>query len=559
MGSTLFGPDGNPIKAKQFKRADPPKLGEAFGPVHSTSDLIYHTLPGGGPIQFNLDRLTLADFRTMLDHYQVSASMSVLTFMLHQMDWRIESDNAKVATHCEDNMREIWTSLVRSMSQAFWAGFSPNVLQWENDISGKTIQLAKIKDLMPEECMVNWKSVDGWAPPGSPKPKIKVYDGIKQLGATYPIPTENSFWYPLLMQNGNWYGSKLLRKAFTPWFFSNLVHLFSNRYYERFGEPLPVGRAPYDDTLDVGGKQVPGRDVMLGILQNLRSRGAVVLPSEKSTVGNDTSYDYGIEYLESQMRGADFERYLTRLDEEISLGLFTPLLMLRTADVGSYNLGNTHSHVYMQMLNALSGDMKTYIDKYILDRMVNFNFSATSARARIIFRKLGDDKVQMVTAVLQQLMSGGKVMPDLKEMSDIAGITLNEVKEEKVEQDPNPNPGATDPSGTPPGDSGNNQNGSGSGSSQNSGTAAEAMFRRVEAQFRKAYDNASLGNGFVPDLGYRRQYEDARVAAGSSVDEARHSYAVLAATVADLGSVPANSFSGPEEIVGYVRRVIVGD
>lgn len=553
MGSTIFGPDGNPLK---FKRATPPKLGEAFGPVHSVSDLVYYTLPGGGPIQFNLDRLTLSDFRTMLDHYQVGASMSVLTFMLHQMDWHIEADNAKVQSHCEANMREIWTSLVRSMSQAFWAGFSPNVLQWENDLNGKSIQLTKIKDLLPEESLINWKKVDGWAPPGHTPPQIKVYDGIKQIGGQYPVPSENTFWYPLLMQNGNWYGKKLLRAAFTPWFFSNIIHLFANRYYERFGEPLPVGRAPYDDELDVGGKKIAGRDVMLGILQNLRSRGAVVLPSEKSTVGNDTSYDYDIEYLESQMRGADFERYLTRLDEEISLGLFTPLLMLRTADVGSYNLGNTHSHVYMQMLNALSGDMKTYIDKYILDRMVNFNFSPTSPRARIVFRKLGDDKVQMVTAVLQQLLSGGKVMPDLKEMSDIAGITLTEVKEEKVEPQPE-----TDPieATAPPGSSGGGEDANGKDGSQNSRAAAEAMFRRVEAQFRKAYDNSSLGNGFAPDLGYRRQFEDSRVAAGSSVDEARQSYAVMSATLTDLASMEPNHFGGVEEMVGYVRRVIVGD
>jgi hypothetical protein len=51
------------------------------------------------------------------------------------------------------------------------------------------------------------------------------------------------------MQNGDYYGKKLLRPAFTSWFFSMLVHLFANRYYERFGEPTPVGRAPFDDEI----------------------------------------------------------------------------------------------------------------------------------------------------------------------------------------------------------------------------------------------------------------------------------------------------------------------
>ena len=115
----------------------------------------------------------------------------------------------------------------------------------------------KFKDLPPEVCSVNWKSVDGWVPPNEPwrvPPKIKIYDGFKQFhygrtlgesgaGGTgsWPIPVDNTLWYPLMMENGDFYGRKLLRPAFPAWFFSNLMHLFSNRYYERFGEPTPSG------------------------------------------------------------------------------------------------------------------------------------------------------------------------------------------------------------------------------------------------------------------------------------------------------------------------------
>ena len=49
------------------------------------------------------------------------------------------------------------------------------------------------------------------------------------------------------MENGNYYGRKLLNACFTPWYFSTLIHLFANRYYERFGEPIPIGRAPFDE------------------------------------------------------------------------------------------------------------------------------------------------------------------------------------------------------------------------------------------------------------------------------------------------------------------------
>ena len=117
-----------------------------------------------------------------------------------------------------------------------------------------------------------------------------------------------------------------------------------------------------------------------------------------------------------------------RLDEEMSIGLFTPLLILRTADVGSYNLGTTHWNMYLNMLNALVGDLKSYTDPYVIDRMVDFNFGTKAPRARIVFRKMGDDKVEMVKQLLQALMTSGTVKPDLDQLGDIVGLNLKEVE-----------------------------------------------------------------------------------------------------------------------------------
>lgn len=542
---------GNKEQTSNHKKAPPPKLGEAFAPMWQGVDRSYVTLPGGGIVQFDLNKLTLADFRMMRDHYQVNASLSVLTFMMHQLDWRIECDNKKIRDHCQANMEQVWTRLVRALSQAFWSGYSPNILQWENDLTGKTIQLTKIKDLIPEDCDVNWKHVEGWAPPGHVKPKIKVYDGIKQYGTAWPIPSENTLWYPLLMENGDWYGRKLLRPAFSSWFFSIIIHLFSNRYFERFGEPLAVGRAPYDDTISVNGESKQGTAVMLGILQNLRSRGAVVLPSERSTIGNETAYDYGIEYLESQMRGADFERYLMRLDEEISLALFTPLLMLRTADVGSYNLGTTHAQVYLQMLNALAGDWAQYINDYILTRMVDINFSPTSPRARIKFRRLGSDKIELVNAMLQQMAATGSVQPDLTELGDIAGLTLRQVKDVTARED---EPPKEDPKTGDPG-TGKDDDEPVGGESQSGRAVAEAMFRRVEAQVTKAYRDGTLGQGFAADIGHKRQFVSALMAEqGVTRDAASSSYDRITGYVADVVSLGRAGFSNVEDMTATLER-----
>ena len=442
---------GNPISdfAKpKLKKVSPPITGEAFGGPGQVSgpNMQMLRMPGGGLVQFNLDNLTLADYRSMTTHYQVNSSLSVLSFMQHQSNWSIECTDPKIAAYCTDQMSEIWTQLNRSMSQANWAGFSPNILQWENNpISGRT-ELTKIKDLLPEMSVVNWKEVLGWSPPGKSPPKLRVFDGIKSMwGNGQPIPVNNSFWYPILMENGNYYGRKLLKPAYTSYFFSMLLHLFSNRYYERFGEPVPIGRAPFEETINVNGTEVDAQKYMQDQLMSLRNRSVVILPADR---GEDTAgrgyFEYDLQYLESQMRGADFERYMQRLDQEISLSMFTPVLLMNTADVGSYNLGMGHMQMYLWMLNAMNADRKQYIDKYILAPMVAYNEAVGAPVAKIKFQKLDNTNAQLVQNVLVALLQGGTVGVDLDELGAMAGLDLKEVQQTIVK------PGAPPTEDTPP-------------------------------------------------------------------------------------------------------------
>jgi hypothetical protein len=535
-------------------------MGEAFG-HWAGRDIQYGTLPGGSVVQFDLSKLTVHDFRAMRDHYQVNASLSVLSFMLHQSDWTIECTDKKIAQHCQENLAEMWTQLNRGMSTALWAGYAPNILQWENDtISMKTV-LKKIKDLVPEECAVNWKMVDAWAPAGRVAPKVPIYDGIKVIGAGWPIPVENSFWYPMLMEHGDYYGRKLLRPAFQSWYFSILVHLFANRYYERFGEPTPVGRAPFDDEIVINNRPVKGNSYMLSLLTQLRNRSVVVLPNDSTDFGDGKrTYDYDIEYLESQMRGADFERYLTRLDEEVSLGIFTPILMMRTSDVGSYNLGTSHMQLYLWMLNAINGDRKQYIDNYVLNRMVDFNFSPKAPRAKIVFRKMGSNNVEMVRALIQELIRGGKAKPDLEELGQMAGLTLEEVKETVA---PPPEPGSLD---DPDGDDDPDDKETDPRIARNNpappkkkpvanGKNLRAVGDEIAARVRPQIENAFASGKFGPDLqlslGFKKRFASAFEPASPEV--ATEFYNFMGKWVSDVASV---SWDGPDEYMSVFGKVL---
>lgn len=511
----LLDSQGNPLApaaSSTFKKAPAPITGEKFGDWQGSFRTPMASMMRPGFIQFNLDQLTIADYRLMRDHYQVNASLSVLTFMLYQMDWKLEGGNAKAVSQCEENLREVWTRLVRAMSQSFWAGYSPNVLQWENDVSGRATKLTKIKDLLPEDCTVHWKTVDGYKPPGATIPKkLKIYDGIDQWGWGH-IPQQNTLWYPLLMENGNMYGRKILRSAFVSYFFSILMHLFANRYFERFGEPVPVGRAPFDAQITSGDSSLNGGEYMENALYQLRSRSVVTLPSDRDP--DTKEFDYDIQYLESQMRGADFDRYLMRLDEEISLAIFTPLLMLRSGETGSTNLGLGQMQVYLWMLNAIAGDWAEYINRYILKPMVGMNFSENIANknpVKIRFRKMGKENVETLRLVLSELMKQGRVDVDIQELGQATGMTLTEIaevtappddgtqKDDRVARD---RPDKATPSGV--------------GDPSSTGGDITA---RIQRQVEKAFRAGTYGEGFKPTLGYHRQLREAFSRAGMNADQ----------------------------------------
>lgn len=568
MESGLLGPNGRPINEWAAGRPKNPKpvTGDAFADWGGISKNFLN-LPGGGVIGFDTSRLTFKDFRRMREHYQIGSSLHVLTFMLHQLDWKLECEDKKVADWCTENLSQIWTRVMRAMSTAFVFGFSANAVEWENDSGSGKLRINKIKDLVPEECEVRWKYVDSaLKQENTIPPKVPIFDGIGRMGTSYYVPVENSLWYPLLMENGNYRGRQLLRTAFQPWFFSTLIHLYQNKYFERFGEPVPIGRAPYNDKVTMNDKTVYGYDLMATILSNIRSRSAVILPNSRSKEGmtDQPEFDYQVEYLESAMRGADFERYLTRLDEEMSLALFTPLLLLRTADAGGFNQGIAHTQVYQWMLNAVAEDIAEYINNYLLKYMAIYNFGLRAKLPRIKFRKLGVAQQETLRAIVQAMLGKGTIKPDYDELGQHIGLKLEEIE---VITDPLPGGGAGDenPVTNPVGSRGDEDNGNTDprvGRPERTkdedlkpGSTTKQITGRIADQIRRAWRQGGLDD-WLPAPGFRRQLTAELQANGHT--DARTAATRFDATVIGVVGEAARhgSWLSPEELIEYTDGVI---
>lgn len=564
---SLLGPDGNPIQ--EYTKGTPPKMGPSYG-AWAGRDTFWNELPGGAILQFDLSQLTLADYRAMRYNPQINSSLSVLGFMLHQMDWHIECKDKKIAAKIDEIFRPAWTQLMRATNQSHWAGYAPTVMEFDNDMINESVIISKFKDLVPETCKVHWKYVDGAIPPGmnsTVPPKIPLYDGIDQYGAVGPIPAESTFWYPLLMENGNYYGRKLLKAAFAPWYFSTLIHLFANRYYERFGEPTAIGRAPLDQTYPDPSddtKEISGKEIMELILGHLRNRSAVTLSSDRMPVGQNgrSEFEWDIQYLESQMRGADFERYLSRLDEEMSLALFTPLLLMRNADVGSHNLGVQHTQTYLLMLNALMNDLKYYIDRYPLSRLVDYNFSEKAPRCTIVPHAMGKQNVDILRSIITAMVTAGSVKPNIDELGQALGMSLIEIQQ--IQQPPAIDPATGQPVNQPSGSNPDQRVRVRPGSNGPRGVGeARATGRqisnRVRSQVEKAWRDGKF-NDLSLSFGYRKRFMQSLMAEGVPADAAESAtnefYTKLDATSKELVGLGQSEFSSDGDFMLFFDRII---
>jgi hypothetical protein len=228
-------------------------------------------------------------------------------------------------------------------------------------------------------------------------------------------------------------------------------------------------------------------------------------------------FDYDIEYLESQMRGADFERYMTRLDEEVSIALFTPILLLRTADVGSYNLGQGHMQLYLWMLNAMNDDRAYYIDRYILNRMVDYNFSPNAPRAKIKFEKLDNKNSDLKKEVLLYLIRYGSVGVDLEELGQAVGMDLHQIQQT---MDPAGSPapagdGAAKETKTPATDNPpKNRERIVTVPKRATNETVDEIHGRVQSQVARAFKDNRFGPGLTISMGFRNRLAKALEADG---------------------------------------------
>jgi hypothetical protein len=365
---------------------------------------------------YNSDSISAETYRKISKHYQVASALAVISYSIQQIDWFINAEDENVRKVLTTSIDRIWNRLIRSASKSFVYGYSPNVKVFTlEEIDGKSyVVYKKIKDLNPSDCTVKvdkWGNFDGF---------IYKKGDLREK----EVRANMCFWYVNNMENGNLYGESMLKNVYKPWWFSEKIHEFSNRYYERFGEPLVVGRAPTSARVkDSTGKVRTAQELMNDVIGSIRSHSSVQLPSDRHV--DTKEYNYDLKYLESQMRGFDFENYLSRLDMEIARGLFLPELVFGGAKGGSYALGSAQIQAFYTNLMGIMDNIVDYVNLYLLPQLIEYNFEKNKL-ASFTYQPLSVDQKKNIQDMIMSLIKLGKLKPDTKQLEDRSGIKLKE-------------------------------------------------------------------------------------------------------------------------------------
>jgi hypothetical protein len=216
--------------------------------------------------------------------------------------------------------------------------------------------------------------------------------------------------------------------------------------------------------------------------------------------------------------------------------------------------------IWLWMLNAINGDRKQYIDKYLLRKFVNFNFSEKAPDAKIVFKKLGNQNMDMVKDVVAALITKGAIKPDIEQLGEIAGLTFKEIREVTSEAQPADQPG-NDPSTNQPDPNEGAGDPVATLRSYPLGEAfatADEIKGRVGPQIVNAFQAGTFGPGLQVNLGYKRRMEKALEADG--VTNARQFtvdlYNRMDRWVEDVVNLGPTEITDPDAFMGMFSKVL---
>ena len=240
-------------------------------------------------------------------------------------------------------------------------------------------------------------------------------NGIEQttVNGVYEIPMAKMVVFVNEKEGDNWEGNSILRSAWKHWKFKDRAELIEVMAMEKHGLGVPMGSTPPGAT--------PEDEAKLDeILKNMRA-------NENGFVRKPT--DFTVEMMDMKSGSVkNPNEFIKRQEWAIMLNVLATFMQLGSGSSGSWSLARNNNAFFIMALEYVAKHIAQTFNKYVIKDLVDMNFE-TDVYPELVYDKIGDTDVNMLTTALQRAIQTGVLTVDsnleiwLREVMDLPEFT----------------------------------------------------------------------------------------------------------------------------------------
>jgi hypothetical protein len=236
--------------------------------------------------------------------------------------------------------------------------------------------------------------------------------------------------------------------VYSPWWEKIFFELAQGRYYERHGDPTPIGRA--DASYMRGDKALDGFELMEDVMQAIKLTGGVILPSLRDDKGN---FKYDLSYLLDDQRGDMFQIPINARALAVRRAFWLTDEVGTEQGSGSRARAEVHADTMSETLESILYDFfEDFVNPQFVDDYVRWNFGEQALEEsdtrlcpaglssgmkdllkEVLFKQMDAESMQQAgkRVPLAKILNGPAIMKSL----DLPLVNAEELQELEAEQE----------------------------------------------------------------------------------------------------------------------------
>lgn len=231
----------------------------------------------------------------------------------------------------------------------------------------------------------------------------KIASFIQGLADTRPIPPEKIIPHAVDRENGDWWGTSMLRPMWGSWKLKKQLMISSGIGWDRFAAGIPVVRHPAGS----------------GNAQRAQQIGRSLRQHERGYVAFEEGTEWSLEILAGSGSLADPVPLLNFYCQQIADSALEFFSTLGTTQHGSRAVGEVLIDPFFDAVGSLAVQLATTYRKHLLREFVTHNFGADVEVPEIIASGIGTRDVSILCQALYDASNAGLDFKDVETQNAI--------------------------------------------------------------------------------------------------------------------------------------------